>query len=62
MTDPRTFTSEHRAWQGELVMQGENFLLLASEWNEGLHTAVTESSDAVGESLRFRALNANPAT
>ena len=32
MTDPRTFTSEHRSWQWELVMQYEDGSLKASQW------------------------------
>jgi hypothetical protein len=33
VTDPRTFTAEHRAWQWELVMQYEDGSLPASAWN-----------------------------
>jgi len=34
MTDPRTFTAEHRSWQWELVLRFEDGSLPASEWNE----------------------------
>ena len=34
MTDPRTFTAEHRSWQWELVLQYEDGSLPASSWNE----------------------------
>ena len=34
MTDPRTFTAEHKSWQWELVLQYEDGSLPASEWNE----------------------------
>ena len=34
MTDPNTFTAEHRSWQWELVMQYEDGSLPASAWNE----------------------------
>jgi hypothetical protein len=34
MTDPRTFTAEHRSWQWELVLQYEDGSLPASAWNE----------------------------
>ena len=34
MTDPATFTAEHRAWQWELVLQYEDGSLPASAWNE----------------------------
>ena len=34
MTDPRTFTAEHKAWQWELVLQYEDGSLPASAWNE----------------------------
>lgn len=33
MTDPTTFTAEHRAWQWELVMKFEDGSLPASDWN-----------------------------
>jgi hypothetical protein len=34
MTDPDTFTAEHRAWQWELVLRYEDGSLPAAEWNE----------------------------
>lgn len=34
MTDPRTFTAEHKSWQWELVLRYEDGSLPASEWNE----------------------------
>jgi hypothetical protein len=34
LTDPATFTAEHRAWQWELVLQYEDGSLPASAWNE----------------------------
>ena len=34
MTDPTTFTAEHRSWQWELVLRYEDGSLPASEWNE----------------------------
>ena len=34
MTDPRTFTAEHRSSQWELVLRFEDGSLPASEWNE----------------------------
>ncbi len=34
MTDPGSFTAEHRAWQWELVMQYEDGSLPATAWNE----------------------------
>jgi hypothetical protein len=34
MTDPNTFTAEHRSWQWELVLRYEDGSLPASEWNE----------------------------
>ena len=34
MTDPTTFTAEHRSWQWELVLQYEDGSLPASAWNE----------------------------
>lgn len=33
MSDPTTFTAEHRSWQWELVMRYEDGSLPASEWN-----------------------------
>ena len=40
MTDPSTFTSEHRSWQWELVLQYEDGSLPAAAWNESTLTAV----------------------
>jgi len=34
MSDPNTFTAEHRSWQWELVLQYEDGSLPASAWNE----------------------------
>ena len=34
MTDPQTFTAEHRSWQWELVLRYEDGSLSAAEWNE----------------------------
>ena len=34
MTDPATFTAEHRSWQWELVLRYEDGSLPAAEWNE----------------------------
>lgn len=34
MTDPGTFTSEHRSWQWEQVLRYEDGSLPAAEWNE----------------------------
>ena len=34
MTDPRTFTAEHRNWQWEQVLRYEDGSLPAAEWNE----------------------------
>ena len=34
MTDPGTFTAEHRSWQWELVLQYEDGSLPATMWNE----------------------------
>ena len=33
MTDPSTFTAEHRAWEWDLVLEYEGGLLPASKWN-----------------------------
>ena len=33
MTDPRTFTAEHKSWQWDMVMRFEEGSLPASEWN-----------------------------
>lgn len=34
MTDPTTFTAEHRSWQWEMVLSYEDGSLPAAEWNE----------------------------
>jgi hypothetical protein len=34
VTDPTTFTAEHRSWEWELVLQYEDGSLPASAWNE----------------------------
>lgn len=34
MTDPNTFTAEHRSWEWEMVMQYEDGSMPASAWNE----------------------------
>jgi hypothetical protein len=41
MTDPSTFTEEHRAWQWELVLKYEDGSLPAAEWNENTLAIVT---------------------
>jgi hypothetical protein len=33
MTDPNTFTAEHRSWQWELVLRYEDGSLPAAQWN-----------------------------
>ena len=40
MTDPRTFTEEHRSWQWDLVLQYEDGSLPATAWNESTLTTV----------------------
>ena len=40
MTDPRTFTAEHRSWQWEQVLRYEDGSLPAAEWNENTLTVV----------------------
>lgn len=40
MTDPRTFTSEHRSWQWELVLSYEDGSIPATEWSESTLTVV----------------------
>ncbi len=40
MTDPATFTTEHRSWQWELVLKYEDGSLPASEWNESTVSVV----------------------
>jgi len=34
MTDPATYTAEHRSWQWELVLQYEDGSLPSSAWSE----------------------------
>ena len=34
MTDPNSFTAEHRSWQWEMVLRYEDGSLPATEWNE----------------------------
>jgi hypothetical protein len=34
MNDPGTFTTEHRSWQWELVLQYEDGSMPAAAWNE----------------------------
>ena len=42
MTDPATYTAEHKAWEWELVLQYEDGSLPASAWSPGtLHTVAT---------------------
>jgi hypothetical protein len=40
MTDPTTFTAEHRSWEWELVMQYEDGSIPATAWNAGTLTTV----------------------
>jgi hypothetical protein len=40
MTDPATFTQEHRSWEWELVLQYEDGSLPASAWNESTLSTV----------------------
>jgi hypothetical protein len=42
MTDPTSFTAEHRSWQWELVLRYEDGSLPASEWNVDTLTAVAD--------------------
>ena len=42
MTDPGTFTAEHRSWQWELVLQYEDGSLTADQWNEATLAVVAE--------------------
>lgn len=42
MTDPRTFTAEHRSWQWELMLQYEDGSLPASAWNESTLNVVAQ--------------------
>ena len=42
MTDPATYTAEHKAWQWELVLQYEDGSLPASAWSPStLNTVAT---------------------
>jgi hypothetical protein len=34
MTDPNTFTAEHRSWQWEVMLKFEDGTLPPSDWNE----------------------------
>ena len=40
MTDPRTFTAEHKSWQWDLVLRFEEGSLPAAEWNEAMLSTV----------------------
>ena len=40
MTDPATFTAEHRSWQWELVLQYEDGSIPPVAWNEGTLTTI----------------------
>ena len=40
MSDPTSFTAEHRSWQWELVLQYEDGSLPALAWNEGTLTTI----------------------
>ena len=40
MTEPGTFTEEHRSWEWELVLQYEDGSFPASTWNETTLTVV----------------------
>lgn len=40
MTDPSTFTAEHRAWEWELVLQYEDGSLPATKWDEATLTVI----------------------
>jgi len=42
MTDPTSFTAEHRSWQWELVLQYEDGSLTAPSWNEATLSAVAD--------------------
>ncbi|MFN8581397.1 MAG: hypothetical protein U0163_10525 [Gemmatimonadaceae bacterium] len=42
MTDPTSFTAEHRSWQWELVLQYEDGSLTAAMWNEPTLSAVAD--------------------
>jgi hypothetical protein len=40
VTDPRTFTAEHKSWQWDLVLRFEEGSLPATEWNETMLSTV----------------------
>jgi hypothetical protein len=40
MSDPTSFTAEHRSWQWELVLQYEDGSLPPVAWNEGTLTTI----------------------
>jgi hypothetical protein len=40
MTDPNTFTAEHRSWEWEMVLQYEDGSLPATAWNEATLTVI----------------------
>jgi hypothetical protein len=40
MTDPSSFTAEHRAWEWELVLQYEEGSIPPAAWNEGTLTTI----------------------
>jgi hypothetical protein len=40
MTDPTSFTAEHRSWQWELVLQYEEGSIPPVAWNEGTLTTI----------------------
>lgn len=42
MTDPRTFTAEHKSWQWEMVLRYEDGTMPASEWNESTLAIVAD--------------------
>ena len=40
MTDPTSFTAEHRSWERELVLQYEEGSIPAAAWNPGTLTTI----------------------
>ncbi len=42
MTDPNTFTAEHRSWQWEVMLKFEDGSLPASDWNEATLSVVAD--------------------
>jgi hypothetical protein len=42
MTDPRTFTAEHKSWQWDLVLRYEEGSIPSSEWNEAMLATVAQ--------------------